>query len=134
MTSHHAEALAEEIRAAMRQGTVEGALAAHLADPVSVHHDPPAPTDGPMSRDAFTALLTGNPMAAIVPDGVRTYRDVSVDGATVSFQSTLEGTTTTGEAIRIANRTVLTVTDAGITTLVQHYEPETLEALSRLAQ
>ena len=96
MTSHHAETLAKEIRAAMRQGTVEDALAAHLADPVSVHHDPPVPTDGPMSRDAFTALLTGNPMAAIVPDGVRTYRDVSVDGATVSFESTLEGTTDDG--------------------------------------
>ncbi len=134
MSAPDAQRLADEIRAGMTAGTVEGVLEAHLADPVSVHHDPPVPTDGPMPREAFAALLTGNPMAAIVPDGIRAYGEVTIDGDTVSFESCLEGTTTAGEYVRIANRTVLTVTDAGITKLVQRYEPETLEALSRLAR
>jgi hypothetical protein len=133
MSAPGAERLADEIRAAMTAGTVERVVAEHLADPVSVHHDPPAPTDGPMTREAFAALVTGNPMAAVVPDGIRTYGEVSIDGDTVAFESCLEGTTTAGEPVRIANQTVLTVTDAGIAKLVQHYEPETLEAISRLA-
>jgi hypothetical protein len=127
-----AENLAAEIRAAITAGTLEAVLAAHLADPVSVHHDPPVPTDGPISREAFAAILVGNPMAAMVPDGIRTYGATSVNGDTVSFESTLIGTTTTGEPICVTNRTVVSLHDDLITKLVQHYQPAALQALRKL--
>jgi hypothetical protein len=126
-----ASTLAAELRVAMAGGTVQSVLAAHLADPVGVHHDPPLPSDGPMARTDFTALLLGNPMEAVVPDGVRTYSEPSVDGKTVTFDSTLVGTTTTGEPIRIANTTVITARGGLITKLVQRYDPAMLDALTQ---
>jgi hypothetical protein len=126
------EQLAADLRAAIAGGGVETVLAAHLADPVSIHHDPAMPTDGPMTRDAFTQILTGNPMAAALPDGQRSYGTLSVEGDEVSFESTLSGTSRTGEAMRVANRTVLTIADGQIVKLVQRYEPSAMAALARL--
>lgn len=68
-----------------------------------------------------------------MPDAPRLADEIRA-AMTAGLESCLEGTTTGVEHVRITNRTVLTVTDAGIVGLVQHYEPETLEALYRLAR
>ncbi len=127
-----AQQLAAALRAAIAEGHVEKVLAAHLADPVSVHHDPAMPTDGPMPRAAFAQLLTGNPMAAMIPDGRRSYGGLSVEGDKIAFDSVLSGTTRQGEPIRVANRTVLTIDKGKIAKLVQRYEPYALAALTKL--
>jgi ketosteroid isomerase-like protein len=124
--------LAESLRAAITEGGVERALAAHLADPVSVHHDPAMPTDGPITRAAFSQILTGNPMAAALPDGRRSYGTLSVDGDEISFDSVLSGVSRTGESLRIENRTVLTVAQGKIVKLVQRYEPSAMATLAKL--
>jgi hypothetical protein len=128
-----AENLASEITAAMAGGTVEQLLAARLHDPVSVHHDPPLPTDGPMPAASFGALLTGNPMSAMIPDGVRTYGATKIDDHEISFESVLRGTMTDGQPITIANVTVLTEEAGRIIKLVQRYPAEALAALMTLA-
>jgi hypothetical protein len=127
-----AQQLSETIRTAIATGGVEAALVAHLADMVSIHHDPAMPTDGPMSREAFAQILTGNPMAAFLPDGRRSYGMPTVEDNEISFESVLSGKTRTGEPMRIANRTALTIAQGRIVKLVQRYEPSAMAALTKL--
>jgi lactoylglutathione lyase len=95
------------------------AVAEHLAETVEVHHDPPAPTDGPMPGALLAEAMR---QSSADTSSARTILSLVAEGDRI-VQHSIVTTVADGQRSEVAHTAIYRVADGRIVGLESRYEP-----------
>jgi hypothetical protein len=126
--------IADELRAAARDGKLQEIMAGLFAETVALRHEPPSPSDGAIPG-SLIAAISREEVAAVaraLPDAVQSDVNVSIEGDGIRVQIRTSGVLADGTTIAVKTNTLFTIANGAIVGLRSDMDAASVEAWGKV--
>jgi ketosteroid isomerase-like protein len=126
--------IAQQLAAAADPGGSWEALTRLFAKEVELRHDPPAPTDGPISG-ALLAQISLHEMEALsraLPDATHDQPEITVEGNAIRIRRRTQGSLPDGTPVDFRTNTVFSIAEGRVVALQSDMDGESVRMWQRV--